>query len=151
MTGTGFLRLGAFELSSHALLGLVTSFYVVLVHTISMFHLIGSGKELKGVSAELQEHGEVVAILAAFKKKCFPLSTIAIVCTVFAVLTGGGAHTKLWMTSLHPLSAIAAVIVNLYAFVIEYRVVRLNWALNFIVDLKKEGINVEEYLASRVK
>lgn len=103
------------------------------------------------MSESTPEYSEVVEIIRALKKKCFPLSTFAIVVTILAVLTGGGAHTGKWFSELHPIATTAAFVLNVYSFVIEYNTVRLNWALRFVIDLKKEGVDVEQYLAVRSK
>lgn len=116
-----------------------------------MFHLIGSGRDMKEAASELPEYSEILDILRSFKKKAFPCATIAILVTIFTVISGGGSQTGKWNSLIHQVSVIISLALNLIAFVIELKSVRLNWALAYIVDLKKEGIDVEEHFALRSK
>lgn len=125
----------------HFLLGVFTAMYLCLVHIVCMFHLIGSGKDIKEASEKLTEYPDIVAELKYLKKRVFPIATFAILFALAAELSGGAVHTKSAPDFVHLLLSILSLAVNLYAFYIEYDAVKHNYVVMCMVDLKleKEG------------
>jgi hypothetical protein len=130
----------------HMMLGIVVGTLVTAIHVMTMFHFIGSGKEIKEHAAILGDHAEIVRKLRRFKMLTSPLATFAPLLTGAAVILGGGAHTggvalgeqtflsvPAWS---HWVVGLAALALNLVAFPIEYRCLKLNLDLIREVDAR---------------
>lgn len=146
MLGANILGLASKRISHdlfniHFLTGVFIAMYLCLVHVVCMFHLIGSGKDIKEASEKLPEYPDIVAELKYLKKRVFPLATFAILFSLAAELSGGAVHTKSVPDFIHPLLAVCGLAVNLYTFWIEYDAVKHNYLIMCLVDLKleKEG------------
>ncbi len=120
----------------HFLLGVFTAMYLCLVHIICMFHLIGSGKDIKEAAEKLREYPDILAELKYLKKKVFPLATLAILIAVASELSGGGVHTKSIPDFIHLTLGVIALLFNLYVFYVEYDAVRHNYLVMCMVDIK---------------
>jgi len=122
----------------HLLTGIFAAIFICLLHTVTMFHLIGTQKDMKDASKDLPEHGEIVQAIRALKSRIFPIATLAIAVTIAAEVSGGGAHTGDWPSWIHPTLAVLALVVNAYAFAMEYIGVKANLILLNLVDYRLE-------------
>lgn len=118
----------------HMLLGIGVGTIVCVLHIMTMFHFIGSGKEIKEHAAVLGENAEIIRKLRRFKMHVFPWATFAPLVTGLAVILGGGAHMKSLPPWVHVMVGAAALAMNLVAFPIEYRTLKLNLDLIGEVD-----------------
>lgn len=121
-------------LNWHMLVGIGIGTLVCVLHIMTMFHFIGSGKEIKEHAEVLGENAEIVRRVRRFKAQVFPLATFAPLVTGAAVIFGGGAHMKMTPDWLHVLLGLAALAVNLVAFPVEYRALKSNLELINEVD-----------------
>jgi hypothetical protein len=120
----------------HMMLGLVLGTLCTALHVMTMFHFIGSGREIKDHAEVLGERAAIVARVRRFKALTFPFATFAPLVTGAAVILGGGAHMKWFPGWIHWAVGLAAVALNLAAFPIEYKCLRLNLELIEEVDAK---------------
>jgi len=122
----------------HMLGGIFLGTLVCIIHIMTMFHFIGSGKELKEAGEVLGEANEMAARVRRFKVQTSGIATLAPVVTGAAVILGGMAHTHaaLGLGWLHWAVGLAALAVNLVAFQVEYRALKANLDLIQEVDRK---------------
>lgn len=122
----------------HMLTGIFLGTLVCVIHIMTMFHFIGSGKELKEAAEILGETNEMAARVRKFKVQTSGIATLAPVLTGAAVILGGMAHQRPeWGWGwIHWALGLLALAVNLVAFRIEYRALKANLELIQEVDRK---------------
>lgn len=124
-------------ISWHLMLGVFAAIYLCGLHTLTMFHLIGTGKEMKEQAQALRDHyAEILDYVRGFKKQVFPLATVTMLVTIAAEVVGGGVHTRALPSIVHQSLAGAAFALNLWTFWVEHRAVKQNLILMYIVDSK---------------
>jgi len=120
----------------HMVLGVFVGVYVAILQVMVMFHFIGSGKEIKQAIEVLGGDSDVIQRLRRMKMQVMPAATFAPLLVGAGVILGGGAHTKAlgsWAW-IHWALAGAGLLLNLYAFPIEYRCLVANLELLKEVD-----------------
>ena len=118
--------------------GIFLATLVCLIHIMTMFHFIGSGKELKEAGEVLGESNEMAARVRKLKVQTSGIATLAPLVTGTAVILGGMAHQhrELGLGWIHWAVGLAALAVNLVAFRAEYRALKANLDLIQEVDRK---------------
>ena len=122
----------------HMIFGVFVGIYVSILQVMVMFHFIGSGKEIKQAVAVVGGDADVVKRLRRMKMQVMPAATFAPLLTGAGVILGGGAHTGAlggWAW-IHWALAGSGLLLNLYAFPIEYRCLVANLELLKEVDEK---------------
>ncbi len=124
----------------HMLVGIFLGTMVCVIHIMTMFHFIGSGKEIKEAAEILGDAHELTARVRLFKRQTSAIATFAPVVTGASVILGGLAHVAPEHAWIHWALGIAALALNLYAFPVEYRALKANLDLIQEVDrrLKRE-------------
>jgi hypothetical protein len=120
----------------HMVLGVFVGVYVSILQVMVMFHFIGSGKEIKQAIEVLGGDSDVIKRLRKMKMQVMPAATFAPLLVGAGVILGGGAHTHAlgsWAW-IHWALAGAGLLLNLYAFPIEYRCLVANLELLKEVD-----------------
>jgi hypothetical protein len=120
----------------HMVVGVFIGVYVSILQVMVMFHFIGSGKEIKQAIEVLGGDTDVVKRLRRMKMQVMPAATFAPILVGAGVILGGGAHTKAlgdWAW-IHWALSYAGLLLNLYAFPIEYRCLVANLELLKEVD-----------------
>lgn len=117
-------------------MGVLTGIYTCLVHCIVMMHFMGSGK---GVKEAVETHNLPNDPQTGYTRRSRKLharasatATMACIIIIVAVWLGGWAHTSPPGSSSHAWHkwfAWFAVAYNVYAFWVEYRVIRDNSAI----------------------
>lgn len=125
-------------LGNHILIGVFSGIYLCGLHTLTMFHLIGTAKDMKEAARILPEYAEIVSVIRASKMRIFPMMTLAILVTIATVVLGGGIHTKVIPLWVHDVMVGATFLLNLYTFWIAYFGVKQNLLLLTLVDYKVE-------------
>jgi hypothetical protein len=123
-------------LGAHMAFGVVLGIYLSVLHVMVMFHFIGSGKEMKEAAALLGEKADLLQKLRRLKMQVMPSATFAPLLYGAGVILGGGAHTTAlggWAWIHWGLGA-AGMLLNFYAFPIEYRCLVANLELLKEVD-----------------
>ena len=123
-------------LTVHLITGVITAIYVSILHVMVMFHFIGSGKEMKEALEVLGGDAEVIQRLRRLKMQVMPSATFAPMLFGAGVILGGGAHTGTLPGWVHWSLGGAGILLNLYAFPIEYRCLVANLELLREVDEK---------------
>ncbi len=120
----------------HMMIGIGVGTLVTAIHVMVMFHFIGSGKEIKEHAAILGDSSDIVRRLRRFKMLTSGLATLTPLVTGAAVILGGGAHMKALPGWVHWTLGLAALALNLVAFPVEYRCLKLNLQLIEEVDAR---------------
>ena len=85
--GPGFIR-------QHFLLGLGSTFLLVMAHSFIMFFLIATGVELKDMEKERGWGDSFRRRTVAMKSRVFPLMTSALLLVIVNFMMGAAAHTR---------------------------------------------------------
>lgn len=126
----------------HMVFGVFVGVYVAILQVMVMFHFIGSGKEIKQAMEVVGPDAEIAKRLRRMKMQVMPAATFAPLLVGAGVILGGGAHTGAlggWAWIHWGLSG-AGLLLNLWAFPIEYRCLVANLELLREVDdrMKRE-------------
>jgi hypothetical protein len=113
----------------HFTVGLFTAIGSLLVHCIIFTYFLGTGRWVKEV--KLAYHlpdAPLPRLTRELKRQTFPPALAAMLVTIAAAAAGAGAQHQLpqWPWQLHLALSAAALIVNLWAFRIEYRNIAQN-------------------------
>jgi len=132
--------------SYHFILGVFVAVFVAFLHTIVMFHFVGSGKEMKEAVALLGGEPEIIKDIKHFKARVFPFAFFSILLTIAAEVIGGGVDTGAIPSIVHLILAIGAVILNFIAFPIEYKILKKNLILIDLLDKKllERGLTLDK-------
>jgi hypothetical protein len=113
----------------HFTVGLFTAIGSLLVHCIIFTYFLGTGRWVKEV--KLAYHlpdAPLPRLTRELKRRTFPPALAAMLVTIAAAASGAGAQQQLpqWPWQLHAGLSAAALVVNLWAFRIEYRNIAQN-------------------------
>lgn len=111
----------------HFVLGLFTAVGTLLVHCLIFTYFLGTGRWVKEVTIayvlpDEPWHKETREL----KRKVFPPALGAMLITIAAAAGGAGAQLREWPWQVHATLATIALLVNLWAFFVEYRIVTAN-------------------------
>lgn len=111
----------------HFTLGLFTAIGGLLVHCLIFTYFLGTGRWVKEVALA---YGIADAPLPRrtrdLKRRTFPLALAAMLVTIACAAAGAGARRQEWPWELHATLAVGTLLVNLWAFRVEYHNVRQN-------------------------
>lgn len=114
----------------HQAAGVLTGIYTCLVHSIVMMHFMGSGK---GIKEAVETHSlpndpetGYVRRTRKFKGRTSGLATLSCLLTIGVVWLGGAKDVGMLKGMTHAWTAYFVVAFNLYAFRVEYRVIKEN-------------------------
>jgi hypothetical protein len=111
----------------HFTLGLFSAIGTLLVHCIIFTYFLGTGRWVKEVKIAYSLPDAPLPLLTReLKRKTFPPALAAMLVTIATAAAGAGVQLREWPWPVHGSLAVATLLVNLWAFVIEYRNVRTN-------------------------
>jgi len=105
---------GRLEIAAHIQWGFLAAIAVAFTHSMTLFYLIGSSSNVREA---IRPYGwsEYLPQMARFHRILSPWLTFAILAAIGAVITGGGAHTRVWPAWLHQATALATLGINIAA------------------------------------
>ncbi|HXI02173.1 MAG TPA: hypothetical protein VNI57_03255 [Candidatus Saccharimonadales bacterium] len=120
-------------MARHIAVGFLAALFVAFTHSMTLFYLIGSSGNVREA---IRPYGwkEYLPRMARFHRVLSPWLTFAILAAIAAVITGGGAHTKVWPAWLHQVTALATLAINGIAAWKGIAVIRENVALQRELD-----------------
>jgi hypothetical protein len=125
----GHEPLGFNWFTGHMASAIVAALFTLLVHCLIFTYFLGTGRWVKEVGrAYALPDAELPKQTREFKRRVFPPALFAMLSVVAAVASGAGAQTSLdsfWSLS-HPVLTVLALLVNGWAYVVEYRIVAAN-------------------------
>jgi hypothetical protein len=99
----------------------------LLVHCIIFTYFLGTGRWVKEVKLAYHLPDAPWPLLTReLKRKTFPPALAAMLITIATAAAGAGAQLQEWPWTVHAGLATGTLIVNFWAFRIEYRHVRTN-------------------------
>jgi hypothetical protein len=111
----------------HFFIGLFTAIGILGVHCIIFIYFLGTGRWVKEVTLAYQMPDEPHhKQTRELKRKVFPPALYAMLIGIAAAAAGAGAQTQVWPWYVHMTLAIAALLINVWAFRIEYDCVTTN-------------------------
>ena len=111
----------------HFVLGLCTALGILLVHCIIFTYFLGTGRWVKEVTLAYRLPDEPWhKTTRELKRATFPPALFAMLIAIAAAAAGAGAQLQAWHWSIHALLAFLTVLINLWAFGVEYRYVTMN-------------------------
>ena len=121
-------------LSTHLLLGLLSSLLILFAHSWIMFYLIGTGKAIKEAVAEHGLTPDHIERTKEFKNRCYPWLMLAMGVTMASFILGGGVYTGVIPPWVHHGLFYAALLAQLKALFVSGGVLRQNEQLMRGID-----------------
>lgn len=136
----------------HFLLGLFTAVLTLLVHCLIFTYFLGTGRWVKevGLAYNLPD-AELPRQTRELKRLTFPPALFAMLTTIAAAAAGAGAQLQEWPWQLHLGLGCAALLINAWAFRVEYVSVRTNAAVIDAVLHEVDRIRAERGLSSNAE
>lgn len=111
----------------HFWLGLGTALAVLLVHCIIFTYFLGTGRWVKEVSIAYRLPDDpFYKETRTLKRRAFPAALSAMLIAIATAAAGAGAQLQGWHWSFHAAGATLTLLINLWAFVVEYQTVARN-------------------------
>ena len=111
----------------HFLCGLTTNVLTLLVHCLIFTYFLGTGRWVKEVTLAYELPDEPLHKLTReLKRRVFPPALYAMLFAIASGATGAAAHVRLWPWYFHFSLATCTLIVNLWAFRIEFQCLATN-------------------------
>jgi hypothetical protein len=111
----------------HVYLGLLAGICTLAVHCLIFIYFLGTGRWVKEVALAYRLPDQPLPKLTReLKRRTFPPALAAMLVPIAASAAGAGAATQGWPWLYHALLAVATLLVNVWAFRIEYQSVAIN-------------------------
>lgn len=123
--------------SLHFMLGLLAVLGTLGVHCLIFIYFLGTGRWVKEVALAYRIADEPWPRLTReLKRWTFPVALAAMLTPIATAAAGAGAQLRGWPWLVHAILAAATLLINLWAFLVEYRNVRIN--LGVIDEVMRE-------------
>jgi hypothetical protein len=128
----------------HFQLGLYTTMGNLAVHCLIFIYFLGTGRWVKEVAIAYKIPDEPFPKLTReLKRKTFPPALFAMLITIATSAAGAGRQLREWPWYVHATLAIATLLINAWAFRVEYRNVCINAdVIDRVLEIA-EGIRAE--------
>jgi len=138
---------GGVAIAAHIKWGFLAALIPAFTHSMTLFYLIGSSGNVREA---IKPYGwkEYLPEMAGFHRVLSPWLTFAIAGAIASVITGGGAHTKVWPGWLHHVTALTTLAVNLIATWKGIAVIEANVRLQSRLDAALRKAERQEGIAS---
>jgi hypothetical protein len=131
----------------HFTLGLFTSLGALLVHCIIFTYFLGTGRWVKEVGLAYRLPDAVYPKQTReLKRTAFPPALFSMLIIIATAAAGAGRQLGVWHWSIHLTLAVLALLINLWAFRVEYRCLSTNAAVIEGVLNEVERIRAERGL-----
>lgn len=111
----------------HFLLGLFAVLLTLGVHCLIFIYFLGTGRWVKEVAIAYRlPDAPLPKLTRDLKRRTFPVALTAMLVPIAAAAAGAAAQRQEWSWLIHAAFALATLLVNLWAFVVEYRNVSIN-------------------------
>jgi hypothetical protein len=111
----------------HFFLGLGTALVILLVHCIIFTYFLGTGRWVKEVGMAYQLPDEHLPKLTReLKRWTFPPALFAMLIAIVTVAAGAGVQLQEWPWHVHAILAFLTLLINIWAFRVEWRNLRTN-------------------------
>jgi hypothetical protein len=111
----------------HFYLGLFTVLTTLALHCLVFIYFLGTGRWVKEVALAYRiPDAPLPKLTRDLKRRTFPVALLAMLVPIATAAAGAGAQRHEWPWQVHLSLGIATLLVNVWAFVVERRNVRIN-------------------------
>jgi hypothetical protein len=136
----------------HSYLGLFVVLEIIGVHCLIFVYFLGTGRWVKEVALAYRlPDAPLPRLTRDLKRRTFPLALTAMLVSIATAAAGAAAQRQEWDWRIHDGLAVATVLVNLWAFVIEHRNVSINAGIIDAVMREVDRIRAEHGLPSNAE
>jgi hypothetical protein len=133
----------------HFFLGLLAVILTLGVHCLIFIYFLGTGRWVKEVALAYRlPDAPLPRLTRDLKRRTFPVALLAMLVPIAAAAAGAAAQRREWSWLVHASLAAATLLVNLWAFVVEYRNVTINAGVIDNVMYEVDRIRAEHGLPS---
>jgi hypothetical protein len=120
----------------HFLVGLTTAMLTLLVHCLIFTYFLGTGRWVKEVKLAYDLPDEPLPKLTRdLKRGVFPPALFAMLAVIFTGMVGAAAQVGVLSWLFHATLATLSLVINAWAFRLEYRCLQLNaWLLEEVME-----------------
>jgi len=150
----GLLEANDIAYPLHLGLGLFAVFICLGVHCLAFIYFLGTGRWVKEVAQAYRLPDEPLPKRTReLKRQTFPVALLAMLVPIATAAAGAGVATQhpYWPWQLHFTLGTVSVLVNAWAFVVEYRNVSINAGVIDEVMREVERIRAEHGLPSNAE
>lgn len=120
-------KLGFSVYMIHFWLGLSAALVTLLVHCLIFTYFLGTGRWVKEVALAYRIADDPLPRhTRELKRRTFPPALAAMLIAIATAAAGTGAQLREWPWQVHATLAVLTLLINYWAFRIEYRNVRMN-------------------------
>ncbi len=114
-------------LSDPLLPGLFAVLLTLGVHCLIFIYFLGTGRWVKEVAIAYRlPDAPLPRLTRDLKRRTFPIALLAMLVPIATAAAGAAAQRQEWPWTIHATLATVTLLVNLWAFVVEYRNVSIN-------------------------
>jgi hypothetical protein len=136
----------------HFLCGLFTAVCTLLVHCLIFTYFLGTGRWVKEVTLAYDLPDEPLhKTTRELKRKTFPPALFAMLGTIATAAAGAGVQLQDWTWHVHFGLATLAIILNGWAYVVEFRALRRNDEILAAVYVEVDRVRAERGLPSNAE
>jgi hypothetical protein len=136
----------------HFLLGLFAVLVTLGVHCLIFIYFLGTGRWVKEVAIAYRlPDAPLPRLTRDLKRRTFPVALLAMLVPIATAAAGAAAQRREWDWTIHAGLAFATLLVNLWAFVVEYRNVSINGGIIDEVMREVDRIRAEHGLPSNAE
>jgi hypothetical protein len=136
----------------HFLCGLTAAMFTLLVHCLIFTYFLGTGRWVKEVKLAYDLPDTPLPRLTRdLKRRVFPPALFAMLTAIATGAAGAAAQVEVWRWEIHFILATLTLLVNLWAFRIEYRCLQINLGVLDEVMHEVDRLRTERGLASNAE
>ncbi|MFO0878777.1 MAG: hypothetical protein U0840_15655 [Gemmataceae bacterium] len=136
----------------HIYLGLASATLTLGVHSLVFIYFLGTGRWVKEVCLAYQIPDHPLPFTTReLKRQAFPPALLAMLVPIVAAATGAGVATLQWPWYYHATMGLATLLVNAWAFAVEYRCVHTNAMVIDQVMVEVDRIRSDQGLVSNAE
>lgn len=144
LTGVLGYRIGVQgSLGWHLLAALFSTLLLLFSHSWILFYLIGTGKAIKTAAQEHDLGGNLAEKTRGFKNRSNSWLMLAMMAVMATFIVGGGVATSVLPVWVHSSLFLVTLAIQVWALVVEGRVLRDNERLMRQVDLQVKSLEAD--------
>ncbi|MEI7685013.1 MAG: hypothetical protein WCL32_08305 [Planctomycetota bacterium] len=137
---------------THFYLGLTTAIVGLLVHCLIFTYFLGTGRWVKevGIAYKLKD-ADLPKTTRELKRRVFPAALYAMLICIVTAAAGAGAQLQAWHWSVHAVLAVFTLLINFWAFRVEFACLSENSQVLVAVLDEVDRIRAEMGLVSNAE
>jgi hypothetical protein len=136
----------------HFLLGLSAAMFTLLVHCLIFTYFLGTGRWVKEVKLAYDlPDAPLPRLTRDLKRRVFPPALFAMLIAIATGAAGAAAQVEAWPWEVHATLATFTLLINLWAFGLEYRCLQTNIGVLDEVMRQVDRLRAERGLPSNTE